>query len=212
MNFEKIKKLNDEITNVPMVYISGPIDDKKDRIIKFLLHNNIDYFNPYSDGVNSFDGAIKMQIACDAIIMSQGWEKFAVPMKDKYFAEIIGQPILYVEEYKDLDNILQDINDLIKYPKQFLMMRLLHSAMYHLHVMKNKDYSPSNILGTGQAGIATRLWDKCARFMNLIGFDITTGEYTQEKNPKNESILDTLIDASNYALIGIIHKFGSWGK
>lgn len=46
-------------------------------------------------------------------------------------------------------------------------------AAYHLHLKKNQDYSKANINGTGEAGIAVRLWDKGARLANLYGFDVT---------------------------------------
>ena len=44
--------------------------------------------------------------------------------------------------------------------------------MYRTHLSKNNDYSPSNILGTGEVGTITRMWDKVARLSNLSGMDI----------------------------------------
>lgn len=48
--------------------------------------------------------------------------------------------------------------------------------------------------------------------MNLMGFDIGTGEFTNPKDPKNESIDDTLLDLANYAIITMILRKGKWGK
>lgn len=65
---------------------------------------------------------------------------------------------------------------------------------------------------TGFVGLLTRIWDKTARLMSLGGFDIGTGKYTMEKEAKNESIEDTLIDLANYAIIALIYRRGKWGK
>jgi hypothetical protein len=50
--------------------------------------------------------------------------------------------------------------------------------------------SPANILLTGSAGNATRLWDKVARLVNLTGFklDVEQGEFS----PANAMILELL--------------------
>lgn len=74
--------------------------------------------------------------------------------------------------------------------------------------------SPANILGTGEVGLITRIWDKVARLMNLSGFDlrVETSVYKQPKAPKNESVEDTLLDLSVYALIGLLLRWGKWGK
>ena len=99
-----------------------------------------------------------------------------------------------------------------KCPEQVAEFRKIVDEMYYVHLQKNADYSPYNINGTGAVGLATRLWDKAARFMSLSGFDIGTGEYTAEKEAKNESIEDTLIDMANYAIIALIHRRNKWGK
>jgi len=113
---------------------------------------------------------------------------------------------------KSLDQLIKDKEKLIKYPQQFLMFRILQAKGYYLHVDKNHDYSPMNMKGTGIVGGATRLWDKAARYLNLIGFDVSTGEYTKPKVPKNESIEDTLDDMANYSYINRILLKKKWGK
>lgn len=87
-------------------------------------------------------------------------------------------------------------------------------GMYRLHLKKNRDYSPANLLGTGDVGVAVRLWDKVARYLNLIGFKLTIekGEFEAVKEPNFESIEDTLIDLGSYAVIARLLRSNEWGK
>ena len=87
-------------------------------------------------------------------------------------------------------------------------------AMYRLHLKKNADYSPANILGTGEIGLVTRLWDKVARLLSLMGWEFTISEskYAGSSEPANESIEDTLLDTACYAVIGLLLRKGHWGK
>jgi len=98
------------------------------------------------------------------------------------------------------------------YPEQTKAFREILDRMYNLHLAKNADYSPNNVLGYGIIGVATRLWDKVSRLMNLVGFNTATGEFTAPKEPRNESIDDTLLDLAVYAVIGLILRQGKWGK
>ena len=84
--------------------------------------------------------------------------------------------------------------------------------LFQMHKKKTADYSAWNIKGAGEQGVAVRLWDKTARLMNLMGWDIGTGKWSQPKEPKNESIDDTLMDLASYAIIMIILRRGKWGK
>jgi len=100
-------------------------------------------------------------------------------------------------------------------PEQTQAFRELIEAMYQTHLDKNADYSPANILATGQVGLVTRLWDKTARLLNLQGFRFSieeAGTYEPPRQPKNESIEDTYMDLAVYALIGLIVRQGKWGK
>ena len=74
--------------------------------------------------------------------------------------------------------------------------------------------SPANILGAGNIGIVTRMWDKVARLMNLTGFkiEISSSKFEAPKKPKNESIADTVKDLAVYAIIYTIYQNGDWGK
>ena len=84
--------------------------------------------------------------------------------------------------------------------------------LFQMHKKKTADYSAWNIKGAGEQGVAVRLWDKTARLMNLMGWDIGTGKWSQPKEPKNESVDDTLMDLASYAIIMIILRRGKWGK
>lgn len=99
-------------------------------------------------------------------------------------------------------------------PQQAQGFRDIIERMYKVHLDKNADYSPANILGTGEIGLATRLWDKTIRYMNLLGFDIDAKliSYSGPKSARNESIEDTLQDLSVYGIIGLLMRSGKWGK
>lgn len=89
---------------------------------------------------------------------------------------------------------------------------LILDDLFQMHKKKTADYSAWNIKGAGEQGVAVRLWDKTARLMNLMGWDIGTGKWSQPKEPKNESVDDTLMDLASYAIIMIILRRGKWGK
>jgi hypothetical protein len=101
-----------------------------------------------------------------------------------------------------------------KYPEQTERFREILDEMYQTHLKKNADYSAYNINGTGSIGLVVRFWDKCARLMNLCGFDIGTGNYTGMKKNlvMDESIVDTVMDAAVYSIIFKIYNEGKWGK
>lgn len=102
----------------------------------------------------------------------------------------------------------------LKYPEQTKRFRKILDEMYQVHLTKNVDYSPYNINATGLVGAMVRIWDKTARLMNLLGFDIATGKYSGEKTNavKNEGIEDSFIDLANYGIIARIYWEGKWGK
>jgi hypothetical protein len=71
---------------------------------------------------------------------------------------------------------------------------------------KHDDYGPTNISaapGGALNGIRVRMHDKIARLNNLID---------NSKEPKHESIRDTLIDLANYATIAIMVIDDKWDK
>lgn len=68
----------------------------------------------------------------------------------------------------------------------------------NLLIQKHADYGPSNIMGSPISpmhGLSVRLHDKVARMVNLLN----------SGNPANfESLRDTMLDISNYGLIGVM--------
>lgn len=220
--------------NVPVIYISGPYRGKDEADIHLNIslaesiarrlethgfgfvcpHANSALFtqgNYYAESRDAelwINTDLKILEACDAILMVGDWENSEGSKREKVHAEKIGLPIFYDIE----DIIFIGDREFLKYPEQFAEFRTISAKNYFLMVRKNKDYSPANILGTGLVGLATRLWDKSARLLNLLGFNIMTGEYTSPKNPNNESIEDNLDDLSNYCIITRIFKLGKWAK
>ena len=152
--------------------------------------------------------------------------------------DFLGHGILFDAPYnqdyqtgfraKTWDDVVSDVSSLSSYetndtkkhptelkcPEQAQGFREIIEKMYVTHLNKNADYSPANILGTGELGLATRIWDKCIRYLNLIGFDIRAElvEYRGPKQARNESIEDTLQDMSVYAIIGLLLRSGKWGR
>lgn len=73
-----------------------------------------------------------------------------------------------------------------------------------LLLKKHADYGPNNIALSPFGpleGLTVRLWDKVARLAHLL---------KEGKTPDNESVRDTLIDISNYGLIGVMVSDGCW--
>lgn len=102
----------------------------------------------------------------------------------------------------------------IRSPNQAARFREIVDEMYETHLDKNADYSPANVLGVGEIGIVVRLWDKMTRLLNLLGFevDVRFVGYRGPKEAKNESITDTYMDMSVYAIIGRLYREGKWGN
>lgn len=60
---------------------------------------------------------------------------------------------------------------------------------------KQHDYGNDNILKFGQQGILVRLWDKIARYNNLLQREVRGHDVA------NESVTDTLIDIVGYVVL-----------
>ena len=78
------------------------------------------------------------------------------------------------------------------------------AEMRAVMIERQLKYGPENILDCGKPGIAVRLSDKAARLRNAW----LNGKGT---NVTDESVEDTLIDAANYAVIGLLLGRGWWG-
>ena len=89
------------------------------------------------------------------------------------------------------------------------------SEMYELFASKQNDYGPGNIaMGTmletedeirmSLIGIIVRMNDKINRLINLV--------VKKNKEPENESVVDSFIDIGNYSVMAKILLEKKWGK
>lgn len=155
------------------------------------------------------EGDLNMVARVDALVMIPGWEQSPGACNEREYALSLNMPVYEFPEVPHLHPTETSA------PQQCKAFREILGQMYRVHMNKNADYSPANILATGEIGLVTRLWDKTARLMNLVGiyFDhlVHTGVRPPRK-PKNEAIEDSFIDLAVYAIIGLIYRRGAWGK
>lgn len=78
------------------------------------------------------------------------------------------------------------------------------AEMRAVMIERQLKYGPTNIQDCGKPGIAVRLSDKAARLRHawLDGRGV---------DAPDESVDDTLIDAANYAVIGLMLRRDWWG-
>jgi hypothetical protein len=153
-------------------------------------------------------GDLDILSRCDAIVMTPDWEGSVGASAERQYAQQLRIPV-YV--FPDLPAIHPTERTR---PQQVKAFRETVAQMYRVHLDKNADYSPANILGPGEIGLATRLWDKITRMMNLIGFriEIASSSFEQPRAPRCEAIDDTYIDLAVYGVIGLLLRRGVWGK
>lgn len=184
------------------------------------------------DGLHNVDGFKGLGILFDA----PHTQKDEWPVRLKGWDNVIK----YIEDNKDKMPVGTHPTEL-KSPIQARAFKEIVTKMYEVHLSKNADYSPMNILVTGMPGTITRIWDKVARYVNLTGYTVTSlgegniGEYIFYtmarlfwmsgvfvkmslvktgimKQPNNEPIDDSLMDLSVYGIIGLLLRKGKWGK
>ena len=215
-----------------LVYLAGPIRPKDDQTLESNINNaksialelwKKDYtvISPHAnsdlpisladkevEASRWLNGDLDIIARCDAVVVLPGWEESAGTKGEIEFAKERNIPITY---YPDLPEISS--TELLR-PKQVRGYIDIVMNGYRVHLIKNADYSSANILGTGEIGLATRIWDKVARLLHLIGFniDISKSEYIGKKIAKNESFEDNLIDLSVYSIIWQLYHKGIWGK
>lgn len=153
-------------------------------------------------------GDLNMIARVDAMVMTHGWAFSKGANIEHEYAVAIGLPVYYWPDVPPLHPTE------VRCPAQAQAFREIAGQMYRVHLQKNADYSPLNILMTGEVGLVTRLWDKIARLLNLTGFraEITRSEFSAPRTPKNESIEDSFLDAAVYSIIGLLLRRGVWGR
>lgn len=154
------------------------------------------------------EGDLNMIARCDALVMLPGWEGSKGAKIEYSYASALDIPIF---QSTDLPPI--HVTEL-RSPVQVRAFREILGQMYRVHLKKNAAYSPLNIKGTGEVGVAVRTWDKICRIMNLLGFRID-GEFKGFEPPRDvdeEPLVDSWLDLSVYAIIGLLSRQGKWGK
>jgi hypothetical protein len=153
-------------------------------------------------------GDLQILARCDAMVVLPNYEHSNGTLGEIKFAEDRGIPITY---YPDLPAITLTEQQRPQQCEGFIDIVM---GMYRVHLAKNADYSPANILGCGSIGIVTRIWDKVSRLMNLCGFrlEIASSRYEAPLSPKNESIDDNIQDLGVYSIIWQLFRKGVWGK
>jgi hypothetical protein len=154
-------------------------------------------------------GDFNMISRCDALVMLENWKDSRGATMEAAYATSLGIPIYYAPDLPELHRTETTS------PVQCEAFRETVGKMYRTHLSKNADYSPANILLTGETGLVTRLWDKTARLLNLTGFKF---QYLMHegidppRQPKHEAIDDTYQDMAVYAVIGLLLRKGQWGR
>ena len=153
-------------------------------------------------------GDLEIIARCDAVVVLPNWEQSEGTKGEIAFAQERSIPITYYPELPQFPHTE------LRRPQQVKGYMDVIMQGYRVHLARNADYSPANILGAGELGLATRVWDKIARLLNLIGFSIEISEstYDKPKVAKNESLEDNLLDLSVYAVIWQLFRKGVWGK
>lgn len=214
-----------------LVYVAGPITPKGERTLEENLlqgkniafelwhsgfavispHANTDLPLTWSDDGDVIDwlkGDFEMIARCDAIVVCPGWEASEGTNQEIKFATQRNIPIYYYPDMPEIHLTERLLPNQVKGYIDIIMNG------YRVHLSKNADYSPANIMGTGEIGLVTRTWDKMARLLNLFGFklEIASMKFEEARQPKCEAIEDTILDLSVYAIIWQLFRKGLWGK
>jgi hypothetical protein len=163
---------------------------------------------PQVEYTTYINGDLNMIARCDGMVMVPNWTGSQGATIEKEYADSLKIPVWFYPDIPEL-HITE-----IRSPEQAQGFREIIGRMYRVHLDKNADYSPANIAGPGELGLATRIWDKCTRMMNLLGFkiDVTRSEHVDvAKIPKNEPLEDTYMDLAVYGIIGLLFRQGKWG-
>ena len=215
-----------------LIYLAGPIRPKGEQTLEGNLkvakdiamelwkmghvvicpHANTDLeegiWDNESNGVDWIAGDLKIIARCDAVVVCPDWQESKGTLAEIDFADEHGIPVYYYPVVPDLHPTE------VGSPIQCGAFMDTIMAIYRTHLQKNADYSPANILGTGELGVVVRLWDKIARLLNLMGFrlKVEKAEFDKPRIPKNESIEDAYMDLTCYGIIGMLVRKDAWGK
>jgi hypothetical protein len=210
-----------------LVYVSGPytgdIDANIERAAQVAAelwemghvvicpHTNTAHFEERCNATyeHYLKGDLVILSVCDVVVMLEGWQESRGAVAERNHAVEWGIPVYYYPDVPPLHPVEK------RCPKQAENFRIILGKLYRLHLKKNADYSPANILVTGEVGLITRLWDKIARLLSLYGFRFEVpkpGRFEGTKKPNCEGILDTYQDAAVYSIIGMLLLDGVWGK
>lgn len=99
---------------------------------------------------------------------------------------------------KVVDILYDNLNLQVPLTKEYLREVIKTAITFD---KKQRDYSTQNIAEFGAVGVLIRLNDKFSRLKNLL---------LNNQQPQNESIDDTWLDISVYALIGKLCHNGKW--
>jgi hypothetical protein len=154
------------------------------------------------------EGDLKILARCDAILMLHNWKASKGAKIENQFAMEHKIPIFYYPDIPPVHPLEKEC------PLQVNGFIDVIMGMYRLHLRKNMDYSPMNVQLTGEPGLVTRIWDKTSRLLSLSGFraQISNPTFSTPKTPNNEAKEDTYFDLALYGVIGILYRFGLWGK
>lgn len=152
---------------------------------------------------------LNMIARCDCLVLTADWQRSNGAHIERDYAKRLGIPIHVAPDLPDLHPTET------RAPAQAQAFREVLGQLYRTHLSKNQDYSPANIMATGEVGLVTRLWDKIARLMNLTGFRFTiaaAGVLDPARPPAHEAVEDTYLDTAVYAIIGLLLRRGQWGR
>lgn len=86
-----------------------------------------------------------------------------------------------------------------KFPQQAKKFKEITEKLYRVHLDKNQDYSPSNIIITGMPGALVRMWDKIARIFNLMG--VPFPHIIQDLDESKDIIISVIKSSENQQYI-----------
>jgi hypothetical protein len=205
-----------------LIYISHDPESDKDLYLAAQVRQSLENFMHSTIMVNNLSDlgiAYRKDIIrrCDAIYVirdSRNYKLDRLVKDDINFCKELEIPIYYHDEFNG--NVPELLTE-HRCPIQVREFMNVIMKMYRVHLKKNADYSPANILGTGSIGVIVRMWDKMARIMNLAGFNIQiskTADLNTSKNisATNEPMEDSFWDIAVYAVIKILLDKNVWGK